>query len=934
MGSSRGRSKTRLAPKNSSTQPPFSSFNLQHTNPSTQAARDVLRKPLSPPISRLRRAQQALIGKRRRVKNRNNKVRVSFQRSSTSSGLRSSRTRSSIHASSRPKRPGVRLHPTQWLPLGTPRRRDAGPLPPLERRFGRVEAAKADVEGGTDSKLAYEVMRPTEEAVEPSYPLKQVAEEPEFKCKLAIVRVLCAQQSKLFAVPTPPKDAKNHARFVSRDENHVENIKIPTNQSKRYGSYIVRAPPSSNRVVPQSNDRGFSGFSGVRLPSENRSQIIPQDSILEPSVENSLHRNLSQQNRLSCIVTPGKDKSRQVSATPPSENRQRRTLSRFTKELERYCVAASTNGRAPLPPSTPTVSESPTTLDTVTELLPYHKQFKVAGLAVTSREQMPQISESVHPQLPERHIGRVKGLNVSAVQIDGSSVTPSEQASAAPEPAARAISDQQKTGSSITRPTTQATQPQPTPITKPLLPWLLKQNPPLASTVHGGRKLSKDLIHPSPATLAEPFLTPSGVIDSYFDSLQPSGLQDDVPTGRSSSSSAVSGTVSLTNKPLPKQPSVTQHPIPTRSERRHMENTATWPTAGVLIHDHSPPPPSRGKLPGDLPAPVNDSISGCSWSPMNENSANVPITNPPVPPKGTINKRNTSAEADKKPETPPKDEAPNEAEDLQGHSHHTSHSLYNKWMKATGLRRRASAKPLLMPTTIREESETPARDPERFERSAMGQTDTPPQISVDLPLPAQSSSSFERALDAVISKLDAMEERRCYERKMDLRAARQALNKSEFPVQASKMVTLKPSVSVPESPPSEASLETIPSPEVAIEYSDSGINDRDILLGLKMAICAACDENLDAWICNKTGLRLRRFLADLKAFDSISQDRKQAQQLPLSRRIRRNGEGKQRPQGQQRRKGTSKNWTPCFGGDGQGSLASIGKEVPRNLVAE
>lgn len=932
MGSSRGRSKPRLAPKNSSTQPPSSSFNLQHTNPSTQAARDVLRKPLSPPISRLRRAQQALIGKRRRVKNRNNKVRVSFQRSSTSSGLRSSRTRSSLHASSRPKRPGVRLHPTQWLPLGTPRRRDAGPLPPLERRFGRVEAAKADVEDDINSKLTYEVMRPTEEGVEPSCPLKQVAEEPEFKCKLAILKVLCAQSSEFFAVPTPPKDGKTHARFVSLDEDHVENIKIPTKQSKRYGSYIVRAPPTSTRAGPQSNDRGFSG---ARLQSENRSQLIPTDSILDPSVENSLHRNLSQQNRLSCIVTPGKDKSSQVSATPPSENRQRRTLSRFTKELERYCVAASTNGRAPPPPSTPTVSESPTTLDTVTELLPYHKQFKVAGLAITSREQMPQISESVHPQLPERHIGRVKGINVSAVQIDGSSVTPSEQASAAPKPAARAVSDKQKTGSFVTRPTTQATQPQSTPITKPLLPWLLKQNPPLASTVHSGRELSKDLIHPSPATLAEPFLTPSGVIDLYFDSLHPSGLQENVPTGRSSSSSAVSSTISHTDKPLPKQPPVTHHPIPTRSERRHMDNTAIWPTAGVLIYDHSPPSPSRGKVSGDLPAPVNDSISGCSWSPMNDNLANVPNTSPPVPPKGTINNRNTSAEADKKPETPLKDEAPNEAEDLQGHSHHTSHSLYNKWMKATGLRRRVSAKPLLMPTTIREESETPAKDSERLERPTIGQNEAPPQISVDLPLPAQSSSSFERALDAVISKLDAMEERRCYERKMDLRAARQALNKSEFPVQAaSKMVTLKPSVSVSESPPLEASLEIIPSPEVAIEYSDSGINDRDILLGLKMAICAACDENLDAWICNKTGLRLRRFLADLKAFDSISQDREQAQQLPMSRRIRRNGEGKQRPQGQQRRKGTSKNWTPCFGGDGQGSLASIGKEVPRNWVAE
>lgn len=931
MGSSRGRSETRLAPKTSFTAP-ASSFNLQPTNPSTQAARDVLRKPLSPPISRLRRAQQALIGKRRRVRNRNNKVRVSFQRSSTSSGLRSSRTRSSIHASSRPKRPGVRLHPTQWLPLGTPRRRDAGPLPPLERRFGRVDFANDAVEGDNELRLASGIMEPTEERVASRHPLKQIAEDPGLRSELASSRVSCAQQSKSYAVPSPPKGGNHHSRFVSIDENHVENIKIPTNQSKRYGSYIVRAPPSANRVALQSIDKPVSG---LRLQSENRSQAVQQSPILDSSVEGSLHRNLSQQNRLSCIVTPGKALSRQVSDTPPSENRQRRTLSRFTKELERYCVAASTNGSAPLPPSTPTVSESPTTLDTVTELLPYHKQFKLAGLAVTSREQMPQISESVHPELPARHIGRLKNHNVSTVQIDGSTATPSDQASVSPEPAARAVSEKTHTGTSVPQPTAQTTQPHPRPITKPLLPWLLKQNPSLASTVHSGRRLSKELMHPSPATLAEPYLTPAGVIDSYFDSLQPSGPQDDLPTERNSSLSAVSGAVSHTNKPLPKQPPLKQHPIPTRSDRRHMENTATWPTAGVLIHDHSPPPPSRAKLPGDLPAPGNDSSFGCSWSPMDDDLASVSNTNPPVPPKGAINNMNTSAEACNKPETPPKDEAPNEAENLQGHSHHHGHSLYNKWMKATGLRRRASAKPLLMPTTIREESETPAKDSERLERPALGQSDAPPQISVGLTLPAQSSSSFERALDAVISKLDAMEERRCYERKMDLRAARQALNKSEFPVQsASRKSNLKPCASASESPASETSLETIPSPEAAIEYSDTGINDRDILLGLKMAICAACDENLDAWICNKTGLRLRRFLADLKAFESISQDRKTAQLQPMSRRIRTNGEGKQRFQGQQRRKGNSKTWTPCFGGDGQGSLTRRGEEVSQTLVTK
>jgi hypothetical protein len=50
---------------------------------------------------------------------------------------------------------------------------------------------------------------------------------------------------------------------------------------------------------------------------------------------------------------------------------------------------------------------------------------------------------------------------------------------------------------------------------------------------------------------------------------------------------------------------------------------------------------------------------------------------------------------------------------------------------------------------------------------------------------------------------------------------------------------------------------------------DRDISDRDVLMGLKLAVTAACDENLDFWIRQKTGLRLRRFLADLKTFEDL-----------------------------------------------------------------
>ncbi|KAF6814262.1 hypothetical protein CSOJ01_04153 [Colletotrichum sojae] len=57
------------------------------------------------------------------------------------------------------------------------------------------------------------------------------------------------------------------------------------------------------------------------------------------------------------------------------------------------------------------------------------------------------------------------------------------------------------------------------------------------------------------------------------------------------------------------------------------------------------------------------------------------------------------------------------------------------------------------------------------------------------------------------------------------------------------------------------------------DYPDRDIDDRDVLRGLHIAISAACDEEVDAWIRQKTGVRIRRFLADLRAFETLDEER-------------------------------------------------------------
>jgi hypothetical protein len=57
--------------------------------------------------------------------------------------------------------------------------------------------------------------------------------------------------------------------------------------------------------------------------------------------------------------------------------------------------------------------------------------------------------------------------------------------------------------------------------------------------------------------------------------------------------------------------------------------------------------------------------------------------------------------------------------------------------------------------------------------------------------------------------------------------------------------------------------------DVFFETDDAAVDDRDVLRGLHVAVRAAADDLYDALIRNKTGLRIRRFLADLKSIEAL-----------------------------------------------------------------
>lgn len=565
---------------------------------------------------------------------------------------------------------------------------------------------------------------------------------------------------------------------------------------------------------------------------------------------------------------------------------------------------------------------------------------------------------------------------MSRYQVDGNTVTPSEQDPATSEQASSAVPGRGEETSAQyiheNRPLTPRADTGPASF----VPWWRTKDQSKNKTTHGDRKVSKTHIHPSEAITAEPFLTPlGGIIDSYFDVPRPSAEQDGeagepktTATATATLGAAQSARQSPADKPLPKQPQIERRPVPPRKERRHMENTSQWPTAGVVIHDKAPPPTSLHEealaaLDEPSMAHRKDSDSARSWTTEEEEVSEVKHQTPPLPSKDDEEEKGEKKKAmeaphesppvppkdivtfEDKPDVPPKTSKNRQAKHQTESCMKFGKSLHNQWHKAATLRHgkhHLEHVPISSPTPQetrisrnsienrpRETNQIKVASKPSKQRPERGFEEGLPELPFMAQGAARSSSSFEKALDAVIQKLDTMDDRRQYERKRETDEYRESLAQVELPGPRSKATSSKPS----SGPLTETQLhmpELKPSSSHTTDPSDRNISDKDVLYGLKMAICAACDEDLDAWIRNKTGLRLRRFLADLKSFDAVSSDRRPLPTQPLSRQMRRSVGEDRRLQAEKarRRRPTKKaTWAPCFGADGQVSVAESSQEA-------
>lgn len=174
--------------------------------------------------------------------------------------------------------------------------------------------------------------------------------------------------------------------------------------SKYAGLEDGSAVPSENVLEPASRQQPQDGNRRVTDKhgyARARSDPKKRYGLSDPDVWAAIQRTLAQQNRLSSIApheaSPVKAGStrRQV---PSRTSSQRRALTHFARELEKYAHVTDAAGK--LPVITPTESDEKFSLHTVEALFPYKKEFEAAGLAITADQQRNGLPEQTHDQIP------------------------------------------------------------------------------------------------------------------------------------------------------------------------------------------------------------------------------------------------------------------------------------------------------------------------------------------------------------------------------------------------------------------------------------------------------------------------------------------------------------------------------------------------------
>jgi hypothetical protein len=607
--------------------------------------------------------------------------------------------------------------------------------------------------------------------------------------------------------------------------------------------------------------------------------------LADPVAWDAINRSLMQQQQLSDLIdaddpvaVPVRQSSKKqidsVSRTPS----QRKLLDQFAKELGKYAEAAGAAGKAPV--ITPTISESRASVHTIKPLVPYKDEFLAAGLSVMSAEQRRSLNNKVQARSSHRRSRPYKTSNgpSRARQVldrhgHGTTSRPGNSTSWSNSGSYVEFSPPNGYMSHIIEPLFQGKANKKTKHChrrKRLLSWFLNKPSDKDGGIYG---------QPVPARTRQ-------IKGGHIESNNPSSPRHDhrLPRHRSHRP---------TMQSAPGQ-STSQYALPTRYVTSQKEKSVALTAAQSERSDQGLHPTQDGGLHGPVfnarPSPDGIALQG--------KRARARC----VLPKACPEPIETIEEVTETTLLP------------------AEHSRQDRFLPP------AKRKGVMTATVGTYQH--PVALPSTIDKTSV------PSLPFIVRYEAGTTSSLQRALDDACRKLDGdnlqvnneatggklrqnvrqdpqQDPRQCALHKAlppkPLLATKPKTVEDNIPKAETVPLTNKPlppePVSKTQATPERCSNTKPPSPSRKVpapprpltgkrknavaelakaeemlkdldvflsDYDDANIKDRDVIKGLQVATHAAADDLYDAYLRHKTGLRIRRFLADLKSFEDTS----------------------------------------------------------------
>ncbi|KAL3306268.1 putative Found in Mitochondrial Proteome [Colletotrichum asianum] len=699
---------------------------------------------------------------------------------------------------------------------------------------------------------------------------------------------------------------------VMSSTGHVNHAFLTHDQSQVLQGHLAGIGPlGSDLAVPFRLKQREIPLSAVQeAASESHRQPAASNAkrfgVADPKLRNAIRRSLSQQSQVSLLASPSRRSSIQSSGPrqPPSRtSSNRRAVDRFTKQLEIYARRREAAGNLPVDTPTP---ESVVSLHTVDALLPYQDQFLAAGLAVTSDQQRPKREPSVSP-------AKDKGIEtVPDEQAKRPAEIRSKELQSRDNPDHLQFNGQRSPSWDSSYDSSLGTQvafTQPEAWELAYIDEVPEKKPGCCNlTCFTGREESTEISvnRVPPAQTPTTVDTPNKILDKWHpvypqkDEViwikSPKGIDFRDPrvktwhgdTAQRPSTyrparkpqpedelEATSPTTKRPENQAPEQENVP--PIPPRAPGRikpsvrHQGSTAdSATTKGFrkpgqrdVFLDTTDAILVKTKSSTQEPSSTRRSMKPIVESVSDENThltEEVPIKTPKETTKAQMSTQEPTRISINQPERKAKEKAARQKQQVEVEHPGNFHS--GRMFKS-----------LQEPPKLTEQ-----QPKERSATTSLG-TLSP---KLDLPSTWKLTLSNPSSLEEAIEQASREMEERDIEETQTAGNNQPVLTEKRQPEAVDLTKTVKELFSRPidkENAPTakklpqkntESSISTYSS--LSTERDDRDIDDRDVLRGLNIAISAACDEEVDAWIRQKTGVRIRRFLADLRAFETLAEE--------------------------------------------------------------